>query len=86
MYFWEVLDFHLHICFIWSAVLPSMTAVSAATIMKECVLYWHGLYQVQRNKKTLQIQKILEKTFAHFRTLNYIWRCALKLRDYYLFI
>ena len=49
MYFLKVLDFHLHICFIWSAVLPSMTAVAAATIMKECVLYWHGLYQAQRN-------------------------------------
>ena len=49
MYFSKVLDFHQHICFIWSAVLPSMTAVAAATIMKECVLYWHGLYQAQRN-------------------------------------
>jgi hypothetical protein len=26
-----------------------MTAVTAVTIMKECVLYWHGLYQAQRN-------------------------------------
>ena len=40
MYFWKVLDFHLHICFIWTAVVPNMTAVAAAPIMKECVLYW----------------------------------------------
>ena len=49
MYVWKVLDFHLPIWFISSSVLPNMTAVVAAPILKECVLYWPGLYPARRN-------------------------------------
>jgi hypothetical protein len=70
MYCWNVVDFHLHICFIWSAVLPSMRAVAAATIMKECVLYWHGLYQAQRNADFKMEQAWKRVTPLWFKWIN----------------
>jgi hypothetical protein len=34
----------------------------------------------------LYISKNIERNIAHFKTLNYFWRCALRLTDHYLFI